>query len=264
MNPLALSPEAQPLDYGLAQPQRRRRVVRALALVAFTLLGLAAWRWGPPAWRQAQIRYYQHQCLIYSAPADQVVYEEEPAAAATLLANRSNYEPFRWDYWDPANKMPAPAAARILPFYQSFETLNGRTMRLQGGTAYEAVLFLHERTTSSGQRRLVKVTLIAEPFSFWAFVMEGDRYESQSWAQANRSNSLVEPFDTRPRHVGSPGPLHPPHLRIYAGQPDPKDASHFTIRYQTWGQEDVMDGYLVNNDTVMLKPRNPRNLPKEP
>jgi hypothetical protein len=225
-------------------------------------LGLATWKWGPAALRQAQVRYYQHQCLIYAAPADQVVYEEEPAEAAKLLANRSDYAPFRWDFWAPPSaKMPAPAATRILPSYQSFESLNGRRMGMPGGTAYESVLFLHERTTSSGQRRLVKVTLIAAPFSFWAFVIEGDGYESHRWAQSNRYPTWIEPLDTGPRNSGSPWPPHPPQLRIYAGQPDPKDASHFTIRYQAWGQQDVMDGYLVNSDTVTLKPRRPLKEP---
>ena len=254
--PVATS--AQSLEYGLAPPRRRRRMVVTLVAVSLILLGLAARQWGPSAWQQVQLRYYQHACLTYTAPPDQVVYEEDPAAAAKLLANRLDYQPCRWDMWAPASaKMPAPAAARILPAYQSFESLNSRRMAVPGGTAYEAILFLHERTTPTGERRLVKVNLMAAPFSFWACVSEGDRYESQRWAQANRSQGLVEPFDTRPRHVGAPWPLNPPQLHIYAGQPDPADGSHFTIRYQIWGQEDVMDGYLVNNDTVTLKPRNP-------
>jgi hypothetical protein len=237
-------------------------MLQALALVALSLLGLTALRWGPPAWEYAKVRYYQRQCLNYTAPPDQVVYEEEPAAAARLLLNPSDYAPFRWDFWAPANaKMPAPAAARILPVYQKFEELNSRRMGMPGGTAFESVLFLHERTTRRGERRLVKVTLIAAPFSFWAYVIDSDRYESQRWAQANRGNGVIEPFDANPRRSNAPWAANPPQLRIYAGQPDPNDASHFTIRYQAWGQTDVMDGYLVNNDTVTLKPRNPPSGP---
>ena len=52
-----------------------------------------------------------------------------------------------------------------------------------------------------------------------------------------------------------------PKTRIFAGQPDPADASHFTIRYQLWGQEDIIDGKLQDDDRVTLIPR---NLPCEP
>jgi hypothetical protein len=50
-------------------------------------------------------------------------------------------------------------------------------------------------------------------------------------------------------------PKHPPKMRMYAGQIDPNDASHFTIRYEIWGQSDVLDGYLDDKDQVTLKPR---------
>jgi hypothetical protein len=46
-----------------------------------------------------------------------------------------------------------------------------------------------------------------------------------------------------------------------AGQPDPVDPSHFTIRYQMWGQDDVLDGRLNDDDSVTLTPR---HAPTEP
>jgi hypothetical protein len=42
---------------------------------------------------------------------------------------------------------------------------------------------------------------------------------------------------------------------IFAGQPDPNDPAHFTIRYRIWGQEDVLDGRLLDNDRVTLTAR---------
>ena len=33
------------------------------------------------------------------------------------------------------------------------------------------------------------------------------------------------------------------HVRIYAGEPDPNDGCHFTVRYEIDGVEGVMDGY---------------------
>lgn len=85
------------------RPGDAKRMLQALALVALTMLGLATWRGGAPAWEYAKVRHYQRQCFNYTAPADQVVYEEKPAAAAKLLSNPSDYAPFRWDIWAPAN-----------------------------------------------------------------------------------------------------------------------------------------------------------------
>jgi hypothetical protein len=48
---------------------------------------------------------------------------------------------------------------------------------------------------------------------------------------------------------------------MFSGQPDPNDPSHFTIRYQMWGKEDVLDGRLGDDDQVTLTPR---HLPTEP
>jgi hypothetical protein len=44
-------------------------------------------------------------------------------------------------------------------------------------------------------------------------------------------------------------------LKLYAGQPDPKDASHFTIRYTAGEEEGFIDGWLQDDDTVKLKQR---------
>jgi len=52
-------------------------------------------------------------------------------------------------------------------------------------------------------------------------------------------------------------------VRVYAGQPDRDDPSHFTIRYQMWGQEDVLDGWLQDNDGVRLVPRHLPEWPKD-
>ena len=47
-----------------------------------------------------------------------------------------------------------------------------------------------------------------------------------------------------------------PAMRVYAGQIDPNNPSHFTIRYEAWGQQDVLDCWLDDRDEVTYKPRN--------
>ena len=44
-------------------------------------------------------------------------------------------------------------------------------------------------------------------------------------------------------------------LRLYAGQPDATDDSHFTIGYEHDGQNDTIDGFLLPNDMVKLEIR---------
>ncbi len=48
-----------------------------------------------------------------------------------------------------------------------------------------------------------------------------------------------------------------PLVRVFAGQADPNDESKFTIRYQMWGKEDVLDGSLDDAGNVWLNARNP-------
>lgn len=44
-------------------------------------------------------------------------------------------------------------------------------------------------------------------------------------------------------------------VRIYAGQPDPIDMSHFTFTVVTHDKTLHFDGWLLDNDTVKLEPR---------
>jgi len=43
--------------------------------------------------------------------------------------------------------------------------------------------------------------------------------------------------------------------RLYAGQLDPIDESHFTIRYELDGKSGVIDGWLMPDDSVKLQNR---------
>ena len=47
-----------------------------------------------------------------------------------------------------------------------------------------------------------------------------------------------------------------PDTRFYAGQADPSDSSHFTIRYECKGATDTIDGYLDDEGLISLQPRN--------
>src|SRR5688572_15817713 len=80
----------QPLDYSRAP--RPQRDVRRLA---FGLLGsvaiVAAITWGLPFARHVQRLSLQDKCLEYAAPADMVVYSDDPPEMNKLLAAGGGY-----------------------------------------------------------------------------------------------------------------------------------------------------------------------------
>src|SRR6185437_15733484 len=75
--------------------RRNRRWIVLSVLVAASAFGY--WKydaWGRPAWNRICLLFYQRQCMAYSAPATQVVLEEDPVEAATFLATgHYNREP---------------------------------------------------------------------------------------------------------------------------------------------------------------------------
>src|SRR5690349_14640027 len=70
---------APQLDYGLAPPRRRKRVMRLIILGIALLVGAAAWQWGEAVWNQLPMLFWQRQCMRYTASPNDVVYEEDPA-----------------------------------------------------------------------------------------------------------------------------------------------------------------------------------------
>jgi hypothetical protein len=53
-------------------------------------------------------------------------------------------------------------------------------------------------------------------------------------------------------------------VRLFPGQPDPLDESHFTIPYDAGGVAGTIDGWLEANDTVRLAVRDGPAAPATP
>jgi hypothetical protein len=272
------TPQPAPrLDYAQAQSLvtriGRRRIVLAAILFA---IAIAAILWTKPAirrvqqWnRDQQFQRLQRRALAYTAPADRIVYEEDPGEAAGLLKQNGFYAsiptfdaqgraatrlgwqpPVRWNdsLWSAFASGPLPLA--VDP---------------------RAPAFLGERTTRSGERRLVCVGVAVE-----ARQDTGGRWGINRWLQAwsFEPGTLDHPDATAPmgqmiidsdapRAPGSMDPLSddlanpftPPFpLRLYAGQRDPTDASRFTIAYELQGRRGVITGILQDDGSVLFKP----------
>jgi hypothetical protein len=245
-----LTPSAAPLDYAPA-PRNRRWIYRVIFASLLLGLALVAWKWGPTWWRRAEVLYWQHQCLQFSLSPDTVVYEEDPTEAAALLAGNPEYHPYPLQRRSSMQAAVSPATAAAFGVSE-WNKLTLVLSRSYSPLINPAVIFLHERISPAGHRRLVCVR----------YGPQGDTFSAQFVQSLNCDTFTVIPGTWSQPPIYTPQgwefdvltgwPRKPPLVRIFAGQPDPNDPAHFTIRYRIWGQEDVLDGRLLDNDQVTL------------
>jgi len=229
------------LDY--AKPprwHRRRWFARAMIAVALIAVAASAWRWGPEKWEKAQLLYWQWRCMTYSPPADQIVFDQDPAGKSPLLNGGQEYIPVVESGFDgPA----ITVAARVPDCTNRFISL----LYGPGKNWSQPILFMHERTTRSGHRYLI--ILFGESFEKMDYLdgQLGPQYVSyKPGTLRNRPEPAGNSMNFKDDYLQWPSPRH---LRIYAGQADPIDASHFTIRYVEDGKTRMVDGYLEDAET---------------
>ena len=238
---------AQPhLDYAPGAPVRRRRRVRRLVTIVILVgLTIAGWRYGPRAWQRVRLLDAQHRCLAYSPPADLVAYESATPQASALLA-RPGYVVL--PTFGAAG--PGPVAGYRPPPLTDLEARIGGA--LTGGPC--AVLFMHELRDGAGDRRLVIVFRDArsigplfEVFGISVLVMNPATFRTEL---RPTPKAIVKGWV----YNGPGWNLPAGDLRFYAGQIDPNDAAHFTIRYKMESQEGIVDGRLnATGDDVDIK-----------
>ncbi|MGA2583698.1 MAG: hypothetical protein ABSG31_10515 [Tepidisphaeraceae bacterium] len=263
------SSNPHPLDYAPARSNRRRLIMRSAGLLILIALTYSAWRWGPGVARQAEILYWQRQCMNYSPGPDVVAYEEDPTAAANLMKKGSDYLPYKIDRGPPTGATVNAATLQPKCWKDYFSFIPGavalnllfKESLLRPGTG--AIIFMHERISPAGHRRLVWLRYAPDPATFCQRLVEGYNVDAETMTLATwklTPTSQVNGYTTSIRGLHIPSTV--PKVLIFVGQIDPRDASHFTIRYQMWGQEDVLDGYLCDNEYVNLTPRHPISEPR--
>lgn len=237
---------APQLDYAPGAPiRRRRRVRRVIWLLLLVGLFWAAWYCHTPLWEHAKLLYYQRQCLNYTAPPEQVVYDENNGTASPLLGT-PGYRGMPAVYLG----MPGSATVAVRP---ASESGNYQLAMGQPYPAPPSTVFLHERRTKSGVARLVMV--MRWPVDTGHIVYEFGLQPVVIEPAGVISPPVVNyPLDGEWSRVPLPNPADTQKLRFYAGQPDPVDSAHFTIKYDLRGGSGIIDGRL-NEDgtTVTLK-----------
>lgn len=264
----------------------------------------------------------RQQCLVHRMPEGKVLYEEDPDAAAKLLATGAGeYQAaVNFPQHPPPGWMP-PVMAAPPKYYKEF--LSVAFNRNVGGAEYP-LLFLQERSTPGGQKHLVTVSLvpgfqfnepltrsederIGGPYGPYGggggyrgnrgrggerpqgleiapgetvFVMEKRRVLSVVTYLSGQAGTAVADYRGKRSALSRSFMLELPdskssvvarvmqnaqgndppkldygnRLRFRAGQPDPNDASHFTIPYQLDGRDGVIDGWIKDGG-IDLRPR---------
>ena len=249
------APDARPqparVDYAPPpRPWRRGRVVRRAGITAaLLLLGIIAYAWGPTLAHRASLWNLQRKCLNASAPADRVVWEEDPKAAARLLITDRQYvtavpEP----HYLPGG-MPAPFAAW---FSADWDRLYA-ALSPPGRKPNPTIFMGPRRAAGGGERRLVvveaprfEVPLAIVEYTFHAAIID-PRNPLSGPRLLDNGLSIFDSGMLRRDQAGT--------LRFFAGQPDPADPSHFTVQYEIDGAPGTIDGWLKGDDTVRMEVR---------
>jgi hypothetical protein len=236
----------------------------------------------------------QEAWLDYSIPPGTVVYEESPEEAARLMAGpgAEHYSNLKGQF-DTDRGVPPGYPFRLPVAWDGpadWETLRFKDIYSRGNH----VIFLHGLSSPGGNRRLVWVGLSGSEF-FTAENSPGNLHRYRINPTLEFVVVVFQPiltfdFVTQPpaepvdrtrvwhmyvsilrgtdpanwMHVKWPstssatqGASHSGGLplRLYAGQIDPHDPSHFTIDYVLPNQRGTIDGWLLDDDRLRFEPR---------
>lgn len=272
----ATKPDPPPLAYGRLAPLHRRTWVRwclCAGLVAGLFAGSrAAWqRFGVPwqrererqravAQEKARVGALKQEWMTYREPPNRVVYAGRADLPPGWLAGGSiGTQP---DLPAPRRAWPfAPAEARVPSV--------GPPLGHLAFADWEVLLLLHGRRTPAGHERAV--LLVAYPGEDGAGWTPQPALGGVIWfwyAMIDLAAWSGKPTLPPPPKPGMAGPscaFSRPHaatrgygawrfppdrersgalIRLFAGQPDPDDPTHFTIGYEYDGQPGTIDGHL--------------------
>jgi hypothetical protein len=238
---------SQVIDYEAGDPGRRAKVRRRrlVGLVMLVALVAGGWWGGAAGYRRVLRSYWEYRVEHYVAPSGRVVYEEDPQRWPALLA-QANYRNLQLTSpgWSPFVVYMSPAVERL--------------REVSGLRIGETALFAHSRRTPDGRERLVVVWMAynavradaqgASPdnqvcFDLFISVVDGAKLMETMPSLWIAPTAVAE---------NRQAPLY---ARMFAGQIDPHDATHFVIPFEIGEYGDVLDGHLRDDLTVALRPR---------
>ena len=237
----------RPLEYAPPPPGgRRRRIVRR-ALIACTLLfgALLLLRYAyVPLHLKVAFLHHQSRCMAFAPPADTVAYTEDVATLTRLTGGG-----FSGPGWATFSFNSARAAYFLVPkSLQRLEQTPGVDIPQGFGP-----VFMHARTAAGGAERLVVVKVDQERSWRLNFPAGAPPDHLLAATVVRPATLLSGPAFTRT--LWNPPPVPPDfgQITFFAGQPDPADAAHFTVDYQTPAGPGTIDGWLKHDDTIKFQ-----------
>jgi hypothetical protein len=235
-------------------PVHPLRIAIGVGVLAVIVLGIV---YGRVYAKRAAMLRVQQSCLDYAPPADQVVYDEEPARAKELLARGGGggggeYVPI--PAGDSANG--TPVAGHIPTAWREMRRWAMPSQPSPTG----AVLFLHERRTHLGDKqvlvcveadrvaRKLRVTLIHPGAS----TLDPTPITDLEFAPPPQPDLVIlksggEPFENKLPPAGGDGRAD---LRFFAGPFDTADQTRFNLPYELNGQRGELDCWLQDERVV--------------
>ena len=231
----AAGPAPREVHYAQPPPVHRRPSFRRAVLVA-ALLFLTAFLYqvGPAAWRHTRAVYWKGRCESFVPPKGLVIYEDDPARLSAVLAQ------------------PGYVSRSLAVGTSGLALMELPTWKAYYGNA-APVVFMHRRTSPSGNERFVAVQFAAvgsdttwRRLTFMPYVEN-----TASYFSLNRPARATPPPVNGLMMFREAGDG----TRVLAGTPDPADASHFNIDYVHNDVSGTIDGWLNDDDSVTLAPR---------
>jgi hypothetical protein len=253
---------------GNRRSRRFRRALRTVLVVSIALSAGIAWRWGPSAWQHASLLDRQRRCMNWSVPNGTVAYEEDPDRAALLLGS-SSYAPMPSAV---AQDMQLGGFPKARIAILQIDEAGGL---LPAEVAGQGIAFMHRRRSPGGNERLVVVPIrvgIASASGYCMSLCDPIVLSpAPSWPPEpprilSRGGQGPTMFAGWHRTEQGAAERGKPLIRFYAGQADPEDASHYSIRYeyfdnvfdengvelgQSW-KTNTLHGWLRDDDSVEL------------
>jgi hypothetical protein len=232
------------LPYAPSGPRKLPLRRLSLTALALAILSCLLYFWKPISARVALLTW-QRECLRYLPAPDEIAYTNYPDGQEFLKIDKTFR---RYNRTDPDVYRSCPAWAKF------GECLAGPKRLDSAGYFYRPdIIFLHRRQSPSGEPRL---TVVYAPIgaSIGYDVLKIGSLTSPP-QRLKRSRGVTTGYTILNRRGEDP-------LRVYMGEPDPSEASHFTIRYETDSGNGVIDGWLRDDDSVALRVRDgPARMP---
>ncbi len=219
-----LSDPLNQLHYQPAKKTISRKIRdRLIAAVVIAVVFLITLWFGPSAMKRVELLYWQRRCSNYPSQSDQIVYTYHPEKGQAAAI-----QPIEW---------------------QRYSDLAGFKF-----TTGDLAVFIHSRTSPNGTSRIVMVGAGGTPLDWdkkWRIslngqaIVPGGLFAMPGTTSQSMAQNIVRFFDVpAAKQV------------IYRnGRIDPDDSSHFTLEMDADDQRFTTDGWLRDDDTVLLETR---------